>query len=82
MLILSRKPGESVVIGGTSFPATAGPGPDPPVRGGAGPSGGGESSPAACAAVAENPGRSDRGRSRTGSDRRRDRPPRECGGSN
>ena len=56
MLILSRKPNESVVLGISSFTTMAGGGPNPPTRGGAGQSGDGGASPATCAASAANRG--------------------------
>jgi hypothetical protein len=77
VLILSRKPGESIVLGIASFAAMAEVGPMPPVPGDDGPSGGGEGSPPPCAAVAGAPVEANRGRA--GSGRRRDRPPIKCG---
>jgi hypothetical protein len=78
VLILSRKPGESIVLETPSFSAKAEPGPMPPVPGGDGPSGGGDTSPAPCAALAVSPGRLAGWAGRVGSDRGRDRPLPEC----
>ena len=74
MLILSRKGGEAIDIGGTHFSVRAQIGPTPTVLGGGGPTGGGETGPAPCAIFAVDPGRSAGGWGRAGSDRRRDRP--------
>jgi hypothetical protein len=79
VLILSRKPGESIVFGIASFAATAGPGPMPPVPRGGGPSGGGGTGPAPCPAVATDSGPTVGRRGRTDSGWAGDRPPIECG---
>jgi hypothetical protein len=79
-MILSRKPGEAIVLGMTSFAAMASrPGPMPPVPRGDGPSGGGEAGPAPCPALASDSGPSVGRRGRAGSGGSGDRPAIECG---
>ena len=74
MLILSRKRGEALVIGGAALTAPAHMGLPPTPPGDVGPTGGGEAGSAPCAVFAADPRRSAGGRGGAGSDRRRDRP--------
>jgi hypothetical protein len=76
MMILSRKPGESIVMFGCpAFSTMAGEVPSSSVPvGGGGTSGSGDGGPPVCPALATPPGPLAGARGRSGSNRRRDRP--------
>ena len=79
MIILSRKLGESIVLGSPAVSTVAGMAPLPPISDEAGPSGRGDGSPPASPTLAVTPPPSARDDRRAGPNRRRPRPtPLDC----